>query len=119
LCTLQALTDAATGNIILQNALPGKQGTLGVGTVEAPGTWSLDANIGKSFRISESKSIQFRVDATNILNHASPTTLVFGAPVSPPVPVLSLAAGAAAPFGIFNTKTANARVFQGQLRINF
>jgi hypothetical protein len=106
LCTLQALTDAKTGTIILQNAQPGKQGTMGVGKLQIAGTWTLDANIGKRFRISESKSLQLRVDATNILNHPSP--------VAP-----SLALGGNTPFGSFNNKSTNARVFQGQLRFSF
>ena len=33
------------------------------------GKWRLDANLGKTFRISESKSLQVRFDATNLLNH--------------------------------------------------
>ena len=34
-----------------------------------PGRWFFDANISKAFRISETKSIQIRFDANNILNH--------------------------------------------------
>ena len=33
------------------------------------GKWRLDANLGKTFRLSESKSLQVRFDATNLLNH--------------------------------------------------
>jgi hypothetical protein len=29
-------------------------------------------NISKQFRISESKSLQLRIDATNVLNHPTP-----------------------------------------------
>ncbi len=34
--------------------------------------WTLDGNLSKNFRISESKAIQFRMDATNIFNHPTP-----------------------------------------------
>src|SRR6185295_17566904 len=71
-CTLQAVTDAKTGQIILQNPHPGTRGTIGRQTIELPGTWSFDANISKTVRISESKSAQIRVDSTNILNHPQP-----------------------------------------------
>jgi hypothetical protein len=57
---------------VLQNSLPGTQGTQGARMLRLPGRWFFDANISKSFRISESKSIQFRVDANNILNHPNP-----------------------------------------------
>src|SRR5262249_25154528 len=61
---------------LLQNPLPGHQGNLGAYTIHTIGRSSLDANISKSFRISESKSVQIRVDSKNILNHplmADPT----------------------------------------------
>ena len=34
--------------------------------------WTLDGNISKAFKLTESKSIQIRVDAINILNHPWP-----------------------------------------------
>jgi hypothetical protein len=56
-CTLDALADSS-GNIIFQHPLPGKRGNLGRNTVELPGTWRLDANMSKTFRLTESKSLQ-------------------------------------------------------------
>jgi hypothetical protein len=75
-------------------------------TIEGPGTWSLDANLSKSFRISESKSFQLRVDSLNVLNHPNPTA-----------PVLNINSTSA--FGLIQTKTNDHRTFQGQLRFNF
>ncbi|PYS30403.1 MAG: hypothetical protein DMG11_05340 [Acidobacteria bacterium] len=71
-CTLNAIADATTGQILLQNPLPGTRGTLGQRVVEGPGRWRFDAGLGKSFKLTESKSLQFRVDARNVLNHPEP-----------------------------------------------
>jgi hypothetical protein len=68
-CTLQAITDANAGQILLQNPKPGKRCTLERQTMELPGQWTFDDAIAKTVRISESKSLQVRMDATNILNH--------------------------------------------------
>ena len=71
-CTLQALAkknaDGTAGTILLQNTAPGQVGTVPL-SWHSIGKWRLDMNIGKTFRISESKSIAVRVDASNILNH--------------------------------------------------
>jgi len=71
-CYLDALARADTGEILLQNPQPGRRGTLGANTFETRGVWTFDGNISKTFQISESKSVQIRVDATNILNHPIP-----------------------------------------------
>src|SRR4029453_4114911 len=57
---------------VLQNSLPGTQGTQGARMLRLPGRWFFDANISKSFRLTESKTLQLRVDANNILNHPNP-----------------------------------------------
>jgi hypothetical protein len=103
-CTIDALADAG-GNILLQNPEPGRRGTLGQNTMQLPGTWRFDANLSKAFRLSESKSLQVRVDATNVLNHPQPGN-----------PVLDINSGTA--FGRITTKTGG-RSFQGQLRLSF
>ncbi len=68
---LNAIADSS-GRIVLQNPLPGKRGTLGQRSVIGPGSWTLDGSLSKSFRIAESKQIQLRFDATNVLNHPDP-----------------------------------------------
>jgi hypothetical protein len=90
--------------IVLQNPQPGKQGTLGQTTIENIGPIRFDGNLGKTFRITESKSLQVRVDATNILNHPTPAG-----------PTLSINSNN---FGL-STSKADGRSFQGQLRLTF
>jgi len=104
-CTLQAVTDAS-GQIVLQNPLPGKRGTLGRQTIEGAGSWSFDANLAKSFRISERKSVQIKMDAQNVFNHPSPNS-----------PSLSINSTNA--FGLISAKNGDHRSFQGQIRLAF
>jgi hypothetical protein len=63
--------------IMLQNPLPGKQGTLGGSTMRQPGRFYLDANLAKRFMFAERRGIEFRVDATNVLNHPTPADMFF------------------------------------------
>jgi len=104
-CTLLAVQDSS-GSIVLQNPQPGTRGTVGRQAIENPGTWDFDANIRKTFRISESKTLQVRIDATNILNHPLPSN-----------PSLNLNATNA--FGYIADKTDAHRQFQAQLRFGF
>jgi len=104
-CTLRAVQDN-TGQYVFQNPQPGTRGTVGRQTIENPGTWDFDANIRKTFRISESKSLQIRLDATNILNHPSPNN-----------PTLNI--NSTNDFGYIADKNTNHRQFQGQLRLLF
>jgi hypothetical protein len=107
-CTLDAIADAKSGQILLQNPLPGTRGTLGLRSVEAPGRWRFDANLSKSIKISETREVQFRLDATNVFNHPEPDT-----------PELSINS---ANFGSItggNAKSTLHRQFQAQLRFNF
>src|SRR5215831_17197702 len=85
-CTLQALGRAtaqstpgavAVGNgqyvlPVLQNPQPGHQGNLGALTMYTVSRWNLDANLSKTFQLNESKSLQLRIDCTNVLNHPWP-----------------------------------------------
>jgi hypothetical protein len=65
--------------------------------------------LSKNFRITESKSLQLRMDATNIMNHPTP-----GDPVGLQPGFGSFSNN----FGQITTKTGN-RVILGQLRFNF
>jgi len=87
-CTLQALArplpqgktvpgqitlrDGRSAVIVLRNPLPGESGNLALNTMEGLGLWSFDAAISKAIKIDESKSLEFRVDARNVLNHPTP-----------------------------------------------
>jgi hypothetical protein len=99
-------TRTRSGVIVLQNPQPGKAGNLGQSTIRNIGNYTLDTNIGKTFRITESKSVQLRIDTTNVLNHPTPGT-----------PQLSINTNTN-PFGQITTKTGG-RAFQGQVRFNF
>jgi hypothetical protein len=57
------------GAIQVVNALPGQRGNMKL-PLETVGRWFMDANFGKTFRISESKTVQIRFDALNVFNHA-------------------------------------------------
>lgn len=102
-CTNTALADA-NGNVVLANAAPGELGTLGLGTIEGPGSWDLDANIQKSIQIDESKSLTLRVDAQNVFNHPTPGN-----------PTLNINSGT---FGEIRSKSGS-RTLQGQIRFQF
>jgi hypothetical protein len=118
LCTLSAVADAKSGQVLLQNPLPGTRGTLGQNAIRGPVTWRFNAGLRKEFKIAEAKSLQVRIDAFNVLNHATPQT-----------PNLSIN-NTSVPFGTITTKTpgitegffgygATARSMQGQLRLSF
>ena len=104
-CTLQAVADAS-GKVLIQNPQPGTRGIVGRQTVENPGSWDFDANLRKTFRISESKTLQIRFDATNILNHPAPSN-----------PTLSI--NATNTLGYIADKTDAHREFQAQIRLVF
>ena len=106
-CTLQAVTDAGSGQILLQNPTPGNRGSLGRQTIELPGSWDFDAAMSKNVRIDETKSIVIRFDAVNVLNHPVPGS-----------PNLDINSDSAA-FGLIQAKGDQRRQFKAQLRFNF
>jgi hypothetical protein len=105
-CTLQAITDARSGQILLQNPKPGTRGTLGRQSMELPGSWTLDAAMSKTVRINESKTLQIRMDATNVFNHPVPAS-----------PILNINGNT--PFGAIQEKGDQRRFFKGSIRFNF
>lgn len=60
--TLRAIADAS-GNVILINPSPGTLGTLAARYIEGPGSFRLDINVVKRFRISESKNFELQTGA--------------------------------------------------------
>ena len=107
-CTISALAlrnpDGTPGQILFQAPLPGHRGTLGRQVIRGVGSWSFDANLSKTFRLTESKSLQVRVDTTNVLNHPVPGQ-----------PTLNSQSGN---FGDIGAKTGG-RSFQGTMRLTF
>ena len=104
-CTMRAIADAR-GNILLQNPTPGKIGTLGLGRVQGPGSFRFDLSGSKTIKLSETKSVQFRLDARNVLNKP-----ILGDPI---LDINSASFGQIAASGV----TGN-RNFQAQLRFSF
>src|SRR5207249_6472455 len=102
-CTLTALADA-NGKIVLRNAAPGQLGSLGLNPLTGPGIWSFDANLLKTVKIAESKTLTLRVDARNVFNHPTPGD-----------PNLNMNSGT---FGQINYKTRS-RTLHGQLHFQF
>src|SRR5262249_48181779 len=63
-----ALQDAQ-GRLLLVNPTPGTIGNMGEAWFEGPGRVSLDANLVKRVKIQETKEVELRLDAINVLNH--------------------------------------------------
>jgi hypothetical protein len=100
------MDDGVTYGIpMLENPLPGTQGNQGARMLRLVGRWTLDGNLGKSFRINESVQAQLRFDATNILNHPNPGEPNYNIQSSN--------------FGQVTTRQGAPRSFQGQLRLTF
>jgi hypothetical protein len=108
LCSLNAITDANSGQVLLQNAAPGAVPTMGIGSIIGPGRWRFDANLSKSIKLTESKALQFRLDAADVLNHPEPNA-----------PSLNITGATAANFGLIAGKSNLHRQLQAQLRFNF
>jgi len=116
LCTLNAIRETSTGQVVLQTPLPGKRGTLGRNTIEGLGTWTADMAIEKRIQVRETKSFTVRVDARNIFNHPTPAIPGLFATTGG-TSDLTLQ-GAAIAFGGFSTKAGN-RSFQLKARVDF
>ncbi|HEY2381337.1 MAG TPA: TonB-dependent receptor [Terriglobia bacterium] len=106
LCTLNALANTQTGQVLIQNAKPGTVPSLGINSMYGPGRWRFDANISKAIRLTESKNLQFRLDASDVFNHPEPNA-----------PSLSLASTTG--FGVITGKSTLHRMLQAQLRFTF
>lgn len=117
-CTLDAVMDTESGNVVLRHPLPGQQGSFGRSRLRAITRWNLDMALSKSVQVMEGKSFRIRVDASNILNHPFPsgglggtgTRIVF--PTNPPTSINS------GTFGDFSYKVGG-RTFQFMARFDF
>jgi len=108
-CTIAALAarnpDGTAGEVLLRYPDSGKVGNLGKSNMKGIGQWSFDVSASKSFNITETKAVQFRMDATNVLNHPVPNNPNISA--GPPG------------FGIITGKGGQVRVVQASLRLSF
>jgi hypothetical protein len=103
-CPLRAIADSS-GRIVLQNPMPGTRGNLGQRTIIGPGDWTLDGSLSKSIKITESKIVQIRFDATNVLNHPNLGNVEYSINDED--------------FGTIANKGTRSRNFQGQIRLQF
>jgi len=128
LCTLQAVADAKSGQVILENPLPGTRGNVGLNTLEYAGTWRADMALAKRIRIRENLRATIRMDAKNVFNHPQPGVYGVGFGSSPLVGGSILNINATDPFGFVPTKGASipnspdfqdARQFELKIRLDF
>jgi hypothetical protein len=49
----------------------GELGNLGIGNIRGPGSWTIDAGVSRIFELGETRQLEFRAEADNILNHAN------------------------------------------------
>jgi len=120
LCTLQAVIDSKTSNIVLQNPLPGARGSMGYNTFRNIMRWNVDMSLSKGVAISETKSFRLRADITNIFNHPMPSgALGFsGTRITfPTAPNMSIN-NATDAIGLFNYKVGG-RTLQAMARFEF
>jgi hypothetical protein len=120
LCTLQAINNIQSGQIIFQNALPGTRGNFGMNNLTGPGAWNVDMALSKSVKITESKTFQFRVDVVNVFNHPQPggTATASGTQIVYATNPLVNIDDTANTFGKFGSK-AGRRTWQAKLRFDF
>lgn len=117
--------------IIFQNPLPGQRGNWDRSAISTPLTWNTDMSLTKAIRITEGKTFQLRIDATNVFNHAQPTRGSFGSAgsrtVAPGDFFGNITVGStghsywyapAQPLGYLDSKVG-ARTFQAKLRFDF
>jgi hypothetical protein len=60
----------------------GTLGTAGRAILLGPGSWTVDFGLSRVFRVTEAHNVEFRMDASNVLNHANflnPNTNISGA----------------------------------------
>jgi hypothetical protein len=73
-CTLRAVVlNSDQTKVIFQNPYPTEHGNFQANGLTQPAIWSADMAMSKAIKITEGKSLQIRVDATNIFNHAQPS----------------------------------------------
>ncbi len=102
----RAITDAQ-GKLLLTNPAPGQIGNMGLRWLEGPNSLSLNLNLVKRIRITETKEFEFRADAVNALNH----------PIFAPPTVANLSINSTS-FGRITTAGGDRKITIGA-RLNF
>jgi hypothetical protein len=118
---LKAVIDTANNNqVIFRNADPGTKGNFVQNSLTGPGRWSLDMAMSKAIEFMEGKKIDFRIDAQNIFNHATPSqsATAWNARFTQLYNPSGNLNDNGTPFGYLNTKGGH-RTFQAKIRISF
>jgi len=108
------------GPIVFQKAQPGTRGNFNVNQLTGPGRWGLDMAMSKTIEFMEGKSLNFRVDVSNIFNHPTPSNAAPSSYDGRTYQITNPQTGmnAAEPFGYIGYKTSH-RVFSAKIRITF
>ena len=114
------LSNPVRGTLIFQNARPGERGNFGANNLTGIGRFGLDANMGKTIEFMEGKKLEIRVDAMNILNHATPAGSGGGSAriVTIGNPSMTMNSSAQTPWGYLDRKAGH-RTFQARLALRF
>jgi hypothetical protein len=122
LCTLNAVKNNATSQIVLQTPLPGNRGNLGQNPIVGLPTWRADMGAQKRVKLTETKSMTVRIDATNVFNHQVPALGGGFFAATAGAPNLDTTS-TTVPFGTFNNKVGTGpvgnRSFQLKARVDF
>jgi hypothetical protein len=114
-------SNGTAGPIVFQMPKPGVRGNYDLNKLSGPGTYGLDLAASKNIEFMEGRSINLRIDASNVLNHPMPTGTVGsnynGRQYAYTNPNTNLNDTANA-FGVFNAKGGH-RAFSVKMRINF
>jgi hypothetical protein len=113
------------GPIVFQHAQPGVPGNFQTNSLVGFGRWTWDMTAGKNIEIAEGKSITFRIDAQDVLNHPTPSgPTALGAPYSynnrnyaTTNPLFDIGS-TTQPFGYIPYKGGH-RVFSAKIRLAF
>jgi hypothetical protein len=130
-CTLFAYAlNGDASKLVFVNPYPTERGNFAQNSLRQPSIWSADMAMSKSVRITEGKTLQIRMDATNIFNHAQPSAGAFQSgvvrTVVPGAPAASMGyffdfqdfSYAQRPLGYFSSKVGS-RTFQAKVRLDF
>ena len=121
LADTQTLDAAGNPTIVFQNALPGERGNFQPTSLTGIGRWTLDMNFAKRIDFMEGKSIELRIDAQNVANHAMPSqggSQNGARSYSPGNPSVTVNTASTTPFGQVNNKVGH-RTFQAKIRLAF
>jgi hypothetical protein len=89
---------------------PGTFGNVSRGSLTGPGLFTLDTSLFKSFQLGDRRTLQFRAEAFNVLNHAN-----FGIPN----PVVFSGNDFAGSAGVITSTTTSSRQLQMALKLVF